>query len=69
MSPQECDALRLTVESWRSRLQGNDSGLVTMLLIGGAVFPLTHAAIAWHWRFSVRDELEAQKVSGENQAG
>ena len=47
--------------------QGDNSGLVTMLLVGGAVFPLMHASIAWNWRFSVRDELAAQKASGENQ--
>ena len=44
----------------KSAEQGDHSGLVAMLLIGAAI-PLGHAAIAWHWRGSVADEIASQQ--------
>ena len=44
----------------KSAEEGDHSGLVTMLLIG-ATIPLGHAAIAWHWRGSVADEIATQQ--------
>lgn len=44
---------------WCSDTEEDNSGLVKMLWIGAAI-PLGQAAVAWRWRFSVRDEMHAQ---------